>query len=804
MIRHFFLSNFRQIIRKPGFYLLNIFGLAVGVSAFVLMYEYATYELRFDAFHQQAEDIYRVNFNYTPGNRDPYEGAAVFAGVGPAMEAEFPAVIETTRLVSIWGGGGILRIDDQKYKAEEIQYAESSLFDVFSFEVIEGESSTALDHVHTAMLSEAMNARMFGDDSGLGKTVEVLTRDGLQNYLITGVYRVPENTHYNSDVLLSFSSLEQIVGQKLDVQWTWFDYITYVKLRPGTLPESIESQLPAMIDKYASGPNRNSQTMAFELMPVKDIHLHSHVNQEIRANGDYQTVLFLLVISILVLSIAWINYINLYSAQATERGKEVGIRKTLGSGRRRLALQFVFEAFLVNFIAVCIALLLVSLFIPLLEAHLGLYLPANLWQKPEFWLRLMAIWCLGSLVSGIYPAILISGSEPLRALKSTTMQSSGRLRRVLVVWQFMASAALLIGASTVYHQFSQMNAQDTGVDTESVLVLNAPQFRGNAHEYFQSLKQLKSDFLSYPGVSDVAVASDVPGKVVGWRGSSRLVGAAEQERAGLVYKMVIGTDYLGLYDIPVIAGRNFERTSDSLSVILNETALTLYQFESPEAALGSRIFFTGVDTLTVVGIVRDHYQESLREAIKPTAFLQMEEELMYLFVRIPESKQEAFIDHAEEAFQGAFPELTLDWLPLESQMGSRHASEHSFLKAFNLFVLISLIISALGLVGLAAFLARKRQKEMCIRKVLGSSNIGVLLLFLKDFIRLAVIGNLIVIPFAYYFSNQWLDQFAFRTKFIWWLPLGALLITVLLAFAVTLFHLLKVARLNPATVLSHE
>lgn len=804
MIRHFFLSTLRQIIRKPGFYLLNIFGLSVGVAAFVLMFEYATYEMSFDDFHEQAEDIYRVNFKYSPGNRLPYEGAAVFAGVGPAMEDEFPAVVETTRLVSIWGGGGILRVGDQKYRAEEIQYAESSLFRVLSLEVIEGEASTALDHIHTAMLSESMSARIFGTKSGLGKTIEVLTHDGLQNYLISGVYRVPENSHYTSDLLLSFPSLEQIVGQKLDAQWTWFDYITYIKLQKGTRPETIEERLPAMIDKYSTGPNRNSQTMAFELLPLTNIHLHSHINQEIRANGNYQTVLFLWIISMLVLSIAWINYINLYTAQATERGKEVGIRKTLGSGKRRLALQFICEAFLVNFISVLLALLLVYLCIPVLESHLSLNWPTDLWFCPQFWLRLIAIWCLGSMASGVYPALLISAFEPLKALKSTTMHSSGKTRRILVVWQFMASAALLIGASTVFHQFRQMNAQDTGINTESVMVVNAPQFRGDAHQYYQSLQQLKNNFLSYPGVSQVAVSSDVPGKVVGWRGSSRLIGSAEQERGGLIYKMVIDTDYLNLYDIPLVAGRGFERSSDSLSVLLNEKALSLYQFENAETALGKRIFFTGVDTLTVVGVVKDHYQESLRESIRPTAFLQLEEELMYLFVRLPESEVEAFTRQAEGVFQDAFPELTFDWQMLETQMEGRHATEHSFLKAFNLFVLLSLIISSLGLVGLAAFLARKRQKEMGIRKVLGSSNRAVLFLFLKDFIRLAIIGNLIVAPIAYYFSNQWLDQFAFRTNFLWWLPIVAFIITAMLAFGVTLIHLLKAARLNPSTVLSHE
>jgi len=803
MLKHFFLTMYRQIRKKPGFYALNIFGLSTGIAAFILMFEYASYELSFDKFHEDAADIYRVNFNYQLNGRPPYEGAAVFAGLGPAMEAEFPTLEETTRLVSIWGGGGILRFDEKRLKAEEIQYAESSLFEVFSFEVIEGNRS-ALNDVHTAMLSEAMHEKLFDGKSGVGQTVEILTRDGMQNYLISGVYRVPDNSHYIADALLSFPSLENLLGFKLDSHWAWFDYITYVKLRPGTNPEDITSRFPAMIDKYATGRNRNSQTMGFSLMPVTDIHLHSHVNQEIRANGDYQTVIFLLIIAILVLSIAWINYVNLYTAQATERGKEVGIRKTLGSARGLIAMQMLLEAMCVNFIALMLAVFLVNLCMPLLDQYLSMALPTDLFTQPSFWLRLLLLWGLGSMISGFYPAVMISGFDPLKALKSAKMKSSGRLRRALVIWQFMASAALIIGASTVYHQLHEMNSQSTGMNTDQVLVINAPQFRDEANAYYQSLNQLKNRSLEYPGVAEAAFASDVPGKVVGWRGSSRLIGRGEEEAGGLVYKMVIGQDYLDLYDIPLLAGRNFERASDSTSVILNETATTLYDFNTPEEALGKRIFFIGVDTLTVVGVVKDHYQESLKEAIKPTVFLQMEEELMHLFVRLPGESIPGFINFAETAFTEAFPELTFDWQPLDIQLEKRHANENSFLKAFNLFVLLSIAISALGLVGLAAFLARKRQKEMGLRKVLGASNQGVLILFLKGFVKLALIGNLIVLPFAIYFANQWLDQFAFRTQFLWWLPIVAVVTCCLLAFGATLHHILKVARVNPANVLNHE
>lgn len=784
--------------------MLNISGLAVGLAAFILMVAYVSYEFSFDKFHHNADDIYRVNFNYQLPGSLLYEGAAVFAGVGPALEKEFPQVESTTRLVSIWGGGGVVRFGDNRLSVAEIQYAEGSFFDVFSFDLLEGSHEGVLEDVHTALISENLRARLFEDDRGMGELVELQTRDGLQSYLITGVYQLRPNSHYTSDMLLSFSSLEQLLGFKLDSHWAWFDYITYVKLREGTEAMSLEDRFPAMIDKYATGRNRNSETIGFSLMPLTDIHLHSHINQEIVGNGDYQTVVFLLIVGVLILTIAWINYINLYTAKATERGKEVGIRKTLGAGKSQLRVQLLLEAFIINLIAIGLALFLVKATIPVLGELTGMEIPADFLANPLFWLRMGLLWCIGSLLSGFYPALLISNYAPLMAIRSVALKSSGRIRKALVIWQFMASAALIVGAATVYHQLTEMNEQPIGINTDSLLVLSVPQFTTNHSQYYQAINGLKESLLKYAGVAGVSYASDVPGKQVGWRGSSQLIGAGNEEGTGLVYKMVIGQDYLQLYDLGLLAGRNFERVSDSASVILNERSLPLYNFQSPEESLNRRIYFPGVDTLTVIGVVEDYYQESLKEPIKPTVYLQMEEELMYLFVRLPESEVSDFLVFAENHFEETFPGLPFDYQSMEDKLALRHASENSFLRAFNIFVLLSFFISSLGLVGLASYLARKRQKEMGLRKVLGSSVKGIVSLFLQDFTKLAVLGNLIALPVVYYGANLWLDQFAFRTAFLWWLPVIALGVSLVLAFSTTLYHILRVARVNPAIVLNRD
>lgn len=804
MFANYLITILRQIQRKRGFYMLNVSGLAVGLAAFILLFEYASYELGFDKFHHRADDIYRVNFNYQLPGSPLYQGAAAFAGVGPALEKEFPQVETTTRLVSIWGGGGVVRFGDNRLSVEEIQYAENSFFDIFSFNLLKGNREEVLKDVHTALISENLRTRLFEGDKGVGELVELQTRDGLQNYLITGVYELRSDSHYTSDMLLSFSSLEQLLGFKLDTHWAWFDYITYVKLREGTNPDQLEVQFPAMIDKYATGRKRNSQTIGFSLMPLTDIHLHSHVNQEIVANGDYQTVMFLLIVGVLILTIAWINYINLYTAKATERGKEIGIRKTLGAGKTQLRMQLLLEALLVNLLAVGLALFLISITIPLLTQNTAMVIPEDTLASPVFWMRAGLLWLIGSLLSGFYPALLISNYAPLMALKSVALKSSGKMRKGLVVWQFMASTALIVGASTIYNQLTEMNNQPLGIDTDSVLVLSVPQFTTDHSHYYEAINSLKQDLLTYAGVDAVSYASDVPGKQVGWRGSSQLMGSGNEEGSGLVYKMVIGQDYLDLYDIALLAGRNFERVSDSSSVILNEKSLAVYGFETAEVSLNRRIYFPGIDTLTVIGVVEDYYQESLKEPIKPTVYLQMEEELMYVFVRLPTAGLPGFLPFAQASFEQAFPGLPFDYQPIEKRLSERHASEDSFLRVFNAFVLLSFFISSLGLIGLASYLARKRQKEMGLRKVLGSSVGGVIVLFFKDFTRLALLGNLVAFPLVYYGANLWLDQFSFRTTFLWWLPIMSFVISLVLAFSSTLYHVLKVARTNPVNVLKHQ
>jgi putative ABC transport system permease protein len=802
MLNNFFKTIWRQLRRQPGFYLLNISGLAVGIASFIIMYQYASYELRFDAFHENADDIYRLNLEYTAEGKPTYFGAAVFGGVGPTLKTELPQVVDFVRIVPGYDGGGILRYGDKSLRTKEIQYTESSFFNVFSYRLLEGNVTNCLDNLNTVVISKTIENNMFGQESGIGKFLKVQSVNGVQDFLITGIFESREDAHFRGEVLLSLSTLEIPWEAEFDINWGFFDFNTYIQLLPNINPDDVHQQFPSIIAK--NRPSTNNVKVEFGLIPVQDIHLDSHINQELQENGDRQAVTLLLVISFLILFIALINYINLYTAYATERGKEVGIRKTLGSGKHLLRLQFLLEAGITNLMSIGLALLIIITVSQPLGNYNGLEVNTNFFGATGFWLGLISFWLLGSILAGIYPAIVMSNFKPLTALRSVNGKSTGGLRKVIVVWQFSASACLLVGVMVVHRQLTEMNNRPTGINTEQLVLVDVPNFTSEVDDYYNALNGLKNSLLNQGGIVDVSYASNAPGQEVGWRGSSRLIGANSDDNGGMIFKLVVDKDYVSTYNLNVLAGRNYVRLEERESVILNEEALAIYGFQNAQEAINKEIFFSNLDTLKVIGVVENYHQESLREPIKPTAYIQNYMGLQYLFVRANTANQVDVIDKIESAFNDHFPDLPFDWKLMEDQMAERHQSESQFMKAFNLFVLLAFGISMLGLLGLVSFNTRKRQKEMAVRKVLGSSVPNIIGLFFNSFIKLAFIGNLIALPIIYFIADRWLNQFAFRIEFIWWAPLVALVLCIVISFITTIKSILKVARVNPVNVLNHD
>ncbi|OEK00934.1 hypothetical protein BFP97_05165 [Roseivirga sp. 4D4] len=804
MIRHYLISTLRQLYKSPKFYLLNIFGLAIGISVFLIIYQYGSFQLSFDKYHPDASRIHRLNFVYTPEEgQEPYVGAAIFSGVGPAMVNDFPQVEQATRLGESYGGA-ILRYEDEYFKQEQIFYAEPSLFDMFRIDLRVGNPRTALSEKNTAVISEKVKLKLFGDQEAVGKTVEWRNTAGTRTVLITGVFKKSLNSHLKGEIYLSWLSQRLLLNHDLEANWRWFDYVTYIKLAEGTDPKLLEAQIPEFIDRYR-GDGRGSKVVDFDLVKLTDIHLHSNVNQELGENGDFQAVLILILISGVVLLIAWVNYINLYTAKAVQRGKEVGIRKTLGSSKTELRWQFFVEALFINLCAVLLAIVLIVLFSPGIGNLTETNFPVSFLTTTEFWIIVITIWVASTFFSGVYPALLISKFDILEALKSVSQKNSGRIRRIIVSWQFLASATLMTFSTMVYHQIEAMNNRPIGINTNEILAINAPNFTGSDAVYINKIQSLKTQLTGISGVERVALSSDVPGMQIGWRGSSSLLGEnSEDPENALVFKATVGNDFTTLYGMEFLAGRGYERDSDSLSVIINESALALYGFSEAEKALNRKIVFLGIDTLSVLGVVANYHQESLKEPFKPTAFIKISREIDMLSVKIQSSEISRIVPKIEEMFSNTFPGVPFQWGLVEDKLENRHQNESSFLKTFNIFVGLSILISVFGLLGLVSFTIQSRLKEIGIRKVLGSSILSMVKLLVFDFAKLVIIGNLIALPIAYYLTDQWLAQFSFRISYLWWTPVLVLIICLILAFVSSVFHVLKAARFNPIDVLQTE
>ncbi len=801
MFKNYLITGWRTLRKKPFVHLLNISGLAIGVAAFLFIALSAWYEYSFDQFHKDVDRIYRVNHVIKQEGQESYYAAATFPRVGPAMVEEFEQVEASCRLVHAFKGAiGVVK--NNPIKHQQAFYAESSIFEIFSFPLIRGDRKTALNNVYSVVLSENAAKQHFGTTDCLGKQIDIHTLEGEHTYLVTGVFDNSSPSHMDMEILLSFPSILQAWGPGADRNWRWFDFITYLRVKPGTDMLAMEKQVVPFIDKHG-GERLGSKRIDLDFIPVLDIHLKSNINQEITVNGDGQMVNFLLLVGGFILVIAWINYVNLYTARASDRCKEVGIRKALGSNRNSLIMQFFIEAAISNFLAIVIGFLGFLLIKYLTYQYMGVELPSI----SEFGLAvpvvLGVILIASVLFSGTYPALFISKFRTIAALKGSSGRSSGlRFRKALVVFQFMASGAMIGGTIVVFTQFQFMKNQPTGVDTTDTVVMEVPNFVGNERSYAQSIHVLKNELNRINGVTEIAVSSDVPGAQVEWRGSSFLLNKPNDRK--IVFKMTVDDDYLDFLKADFLAGRNFYDESDSLSVIINEETMYLYGIENPEDAINQRVRFAGLDTMKIVGVIDNFYQESLREAFKPTVYLRIDNELRYMSVRVKSQSSQSFLKEAESKFIASFPSLPFAYSFMDDLLVIRHEKEVKFQWLFNAFSALAIFLSFLGLSGLAFYTTSKRKKEAGIRKVLGSSTGLIVQLVFKDFAKLVLIGNILAIPTLWLLANQWLDQFAFHVRFSWMIPLGTVLMSVLFAFGFTFFHLVKLGNVNPADVLKEE
>ena len=802
MIRNYLTSILRYISRNKGFTAINVLGLAIGMMACMLITQFVLHEFSYDNFHVKKDRIFRLQLDRYDKGQLATQWAAGAMGIGPDLKADFPEVKEFVRLT---GSNALFSYGDVYFKEEGVYYATESFFEVFSIPLLQGIDSLVLRQPFKVVLSKSLAKKYFGEADPIGKTIK---NNGRTEYEVTGVFEdLPPNTHMKISALFSYSSFESLVNDPEGMKsWQWDGHFTYILLDEMANYHEFEAKLPDYVEmKVSEELKRFDAGMVFHLQPITDIHLDSNFMFEFKPNGDRQSVYFLSVVAILILVIAWINYINLSTAKSIERAREVGVRKVMGSFRTQLVQQFLFESLLMNTFAILIAIILVVILTPSFSELTGRDLGYLLFEQNMFWVWTGALIIGGALLSGLYPAFVLSGYKPSEVLKGR-FKNTGHgvlFRKGMVITQFIASITLIVGTFTVYRQIGFMQDQDLGVNLEQTLVLRSPNVVDSTYE--QKFQVFKEQISQYPEVIAVTASTSVPGEQPQWNagGIRRL---SQREDESKQYRVIMmDHDFVESYGLEVVAGRSFsgEIPNEYQNVLLNESASERIGFSKIEDALGDQIYFWG-DTFRIVGVLKDYHQESLKKAFEPLIFRYNSAPGGYYSIRFNTTDIRTSMTRFEEHWKTLFPGNPFISFFLDDRYDQQYQADQQFGKVFGIFSGLAIFIACLGLFGLSSLTILQRTKEIGVRKVLGASVSSILGLVSKDYVILMIFSIAAATPMAWWIMSSWLEDFAYRISLSWWIFALPSMIVVAIALITVSIHTLRAASTSPTKSLRYE
>lgn len=801
MIKNYLLVTIRNLKRNSIYTFINIFGLAIGLSAGFLILQYVHYEMSYDEFFENKENIYRVQLNRYNNGELSTQWAAGCAGAGLAMKEDFPEVIEFVNLIR---SQAEISYNNRYFELSHPYYAGDKFFTVFSVPLIQGVDSLVLKEPFTVVLSETTARKIFGDEDPMGKVI--LTNDRNQ-MVVTGIYKdLPENSHMKFDLLYSFETYVALVSEDARTAWQWDGFLNYVKLYPGTNSEVLERKFPDFVQaREGEALEQYNSGMEFILQPLTEIHLTSNYRGEIKPTGNQRTTYFLLIIGLFVLVIAWINYINLTTARSMGRAREVGIRKVVGSKKAQLVNQFLFESFFINLVALSIATLLVLICFPYFNDFIGRSLRYTWPDTMIFWGAGLLVFFAGVLLSGFYPAIVLTRFKPVVVLRGqfSGSQSGNFLRKGLVVSQFLASVILITGTFVVFKQMNFLRDQDLGVNITQTLVIESPNYQSDS--VLISKDQLFRDRLNAESsVQAITTSTAVPGRTPAWNaGGIRLITKSEKESNQ--YRVLGGDDqFLDFYGLEVIAGRKFDRSfsTEPANVLFNEAALNRIGLNDPEEIINKKIYFWG-DTMTVVGVVKNYRQESPKSAYDAIVFRYFESPSGYYSIRITGNMSQT-IETVRTHWETAFNSKPFDFFFLDDYYNEQYTSEMKFGSIFGWFSGLAIVVACMGLFGLASFTTNLRTKEISVRKVLGARTVTLWQLLTSEFLKLVGLSILIALPINWWLIRTWLDNFEERISVGLDIYLFPGLILAMIAVLTVSFHTYRLTRINPARTLKTE
>lgn len=800
MIKNYLTIAFRNLRKSRGYSFINITGLAVGLTCCLLILLYVQHELSFDRYHENADRLYRLNVDLgAPGNAKYL--AMVSPRMGLDLQANYPEVETSARFLH--GSYLFRRADDPLVQHQEDNglYADPSALNIFSFPWLRGDRTTALVEPFSVVMTEETARRYFGDEDPIGK---VLIRDG-RSYTVTGLMdAVPENSHFTFDLLVSLST-GQVLFPDFLTSWDSYSAHTYFLAVEGTDMAALESKFAAYIDEHLGASlQEHGEVVTLHGEPITNIYLDSYYHSSLSRSGDADTLYIFAGIALFILLIACINFMNLATARATERAREVGIRKVVGARRIQLAGQFLGESVLLAGLSMLLALFLVEITLPGFNTFAGKNLTFDILISPSIVVLFLGIACLVGIIAGSYPAFVLSAFRPVSVLSGAfrTSKRGTRLRKGLVVFQFALSIALMISTGIVYSQLDYMRNKDLGFQKEQQLILS---YHGDT-EVRQKLSTIQQTLLQHPDVLSVSASGDIPG--TGNLHAGVTIENPDGVWQGAAWRyMAVDFDYIDTYSMELVAGRSFQKTvqqDSSRAVLLNETAVTHLGYTSPEDALGKGFEFSERHTGEIIGVVRDFHLKSLQQEVEPVYMLIDPDRFQYFSLRLQTQDLSRTMTELEQQWQTLVTQRPFEYHFLDESFGRLYRTEEQFGQVVALFTGLAVMVACLGLFGLASLIIRQRTKEIGLRKVLGAPSSGLLLLITRDFSLLVITAFMVAAPATYLAMTTWLNAFPYRTSFDYSMLFLAGAAALFVALATVSYQALRAIRANPVDTLRYE
>jgi len=785
MFRNYLKIALRNLIRHKGFSFLNIAGLAIGMVCTILILFWVQHELSYDRYHKNGNNIYRIlqHIQYA----EVVTWAINQGPLGPALKEEIPEIEEQARFCfTQWR----MKYDDQTF-VELGGYTDSSLFKMFTIPFVQGDPDTALADPRSMVMTEEVAQKIFGDEDPIGKIIHV-GKD--YDFKVTGILQnIPDNSHFRFKFLANMDFAKE-VGRTVDY-WKNSHFTTYVQLADNVSMEEANKKIYNFLDAKPTLEDWEK----LSLQPLFEIHLGSGIGYDSFGTGNTKYIVIFLVSALFILLIACINFMNLSTARSLLRSKEVGLRKVVGAFRGQLIRQFLGESLFQSLIAMILAVGLGILLLPAFNQLARKSFSAHLFLSLDVILGLVAILVFTGFIAGVYPAFILSGFRPVSVLKGTGRAVGGKsfFRKALVVFQFSVAVILMVGSLVIYSQIRFMRNKDLGYDKENVVTLALNTI------VQQNYEAMRNEFIEYASILDVSRVSGLPTSGYEFSNSRWNWEGKDPDKDILFRANFADYNYLETLKVPIVMGRNFSQDygADAVGIIINETSRRAMGFENP---IGKRVTLGEDNVYNIIGVVKDFHYVSLRTEIEPMILLLAPEQCSQIVIRIQSENTPETLKFMGGVWQKYAGDFEFDYRFLDERLDTLYRGEQRVGRIINVFTILSVLISCLGLFGLASFMALRRTKEIGIRKVLGASLSGVVVLLTKEFSKWVIIANLIAWPVSYFALNRWLQEFPYRTDIKLWIFVGAGMLTFMIAILTVSYQSLKAALSNPADSLRYE